>query len=187
MSMPLQTTDWTVDMLADLPDDGNRYEIIGGELYVTPTPRYPHQLAASELFVLMHNYLREHGIAARVLLAPADVRHGRRTSVEPDLFVLRKPAPLNADGWAELPTLLLAVEVLSPSTARVDRQVKRRLYQSAGVEYWIVDIDGRVVERWLPADTRPDVIGGTLHWSVDDSHEPLVIDLDALFDEATNL
>jgi hypothetical protein len=60
-------------------------------------------------------------------------------------------------------------------------------YSRAWVFRWIVDIDGRVVERWLPDDQRPDVIAGTLRWSLDDSDEPLAIDLDALFDEATDL
>ena len=66
--------------------------------------------------------------------------------------------------YGETPPLL-AVEVLSPSTARADRTVKRRLYQRAGVpEYWIVDLEARLVERWRPADERPEVLTDTLTW-----------------------
>ena len=61
----------------------------------------------------------------------------------------------------------MAVEILSPSTASRDRGVKRRLYLQAGVEeYWIVDIDGRVVERWRSGDERPEIVERSLEWSL---------------------
>lgn len=78
--------------------------------------------------------------------------------------------------------LLLAVEVLSPSTARADRQTKRRLYQDEGVpEYWIVDLDARVVERWRPGDDRPEIVAATLTWQPDGSATPFELDLTAFF------
>jgi Uma2 family endonuclease len=80
--------------------------------------------------------------------------------------------------------LLLAVEVLSPSTARADRQVKRRLYQEERVgEYWIVDLDARVVERWRAGDDRPEIVAGTLSWNAEPSGPPFELDLPRFFSE----
>lgn len=103
--------------------------------------------------------------------------------MQPDVFV----APLMPGGrkvrdWREIKNLLLAVEVLSPSTARVDRQVKRRLYQEGSVgEYWIVDLDGRVIECWRPGDDRPAVLGDRLTWRPDSNRPPFELDLPAFF------
>ena len=84
--------------------------------------------------------------------------------------------------WVEAGRLLLAVEVLSPSTARTDRQVKRRLYQREGVpEYWIVDIDARIIERWRPADPRPEMLADSLVWQPEGANEPLEISLPEFF------
>lgn len=115
-------------------------------------------------------------------MAPADIRFGPRTLVQPDGFVVplvngRRPA-----SWREIVRLLLAVEVLSPSSRRVDREVKRRMYQRQGVpEYWMIDVNARRVERWRPADERPDILAGTLEWQPDRSYAPLLIDLPAYF------
>jgi Uma2 family endonuclease len=185
MGMPaLPTTGWTVDMLDALPDDGKRYEIIDGELFVTPAPGYPHQRALRELFRRLDPYL--HGRRdAEVIFSPADVRSGPRTSVQPDLFVMRRPVRAGPHGWPDLGTLILAVEILSPTTARVDRGRKRALYQREGLpEYWIVDLDSRLVERWRPGDERPEILRETVEWQLQGAAERLVIDLPALFADA---
>ena len=83
--------------------------------------------------------------------------------------------------WGDIERLLLAVEVLSPTTARADRTIKRRLYQRAGIEYWIVDLEARLVERWTTLDERPEVLTGTLIWRPDSTREPLIIDLEIYF------
>ena len=76
------------------------------------------------------------------------------------------------------------MEVLSPSTARADRQVKRRRYQRHGVpEYWIVDLDARLVERWRPADERPEILAERLEWRAVPEAPPLEIDLGEYFSE----
>src|SRR5215813_11419792 len=93
MSMPAPVGRWTVAMLDSLPDDGNRYEVIDGELFVTPAPSYAHQRIVLELGRLLAAYL-DGSREAEVLIAPAHVRAGERTSVEPDLFVI----PLATDG-----------------------------------------------------------------------------------------
>ena len=185
MSMPaLPTTGWTVDMLETLPDDdGKRYEIIDGELFVTPAPGFPHQRALRELLMRIHSYL-EGSEEAEVIFSPADVRSGARTSVQPDLFVMRRPVREGPHGWPDLETLLLAVEILSPSTARRDRTIKRRLYQSRGIpEYWIVDLDSRLIERWRPGDERPEILEEKLEWRAPGFEEALVIDLAKLFED----
>jgi Uma2 family endonuclease len=183
MGMPAPSAGWTAEMLQALPDDGKRYEIIDGELFVTPAPGYPHQRALRELFRHLDAYL--HGRRdAEVIFSPADVRSGPRTSVQPDLFVMQRPVRPGPHGWPDLETLILAVEILSPSTARADRTVKRRLYQSRGIaEYWIVDLDARLVERWRPGDERPEILSERIEWRVEGGAEPFVIDLPALFAE----
>jgi Uma2 family endonuclease len=184
MGMPaLPTTGWTVDMLEALPDDGKRYEIIEGELFVTPAPRRPHQRAVRELLTLIDAYLGPRR-DVEVLASPADIRAGERTSVQPDLFVVPIGKGEQAGRWPPVPALLLAIEVLSPRTARVDRHQKRRLYQREQVaEYWVVDLDSRLVERWRPGDERPEILDRTLDWRAASVGEPLVIDLAAFFEK----
>ena len=87
--------------------------------------------------------------------------------MQPDVFVVRKSPEKPVRAWADVGVPLLVIEVLSSGTAARDRGVKRRTYQNAGVgEYWIVDPDARIVERWTPADERPEVADGTLRWSL---------------------
>jgi Uma2 family endonuclease len=81
-------------------------------------------------------------------------------------------------------TLLLAIEVLSPSTAPADRFVKRRRYQRHGIsEYWIVDLDSRLVERWRPGDERPEILHERLTWQPSESSPAFELDLAAFFAE----
>ena len=176
-------TDWTVAELQQLPEDGNRYEIIDGVLYVTPAPRLLHQSVLGEFFFLLKPYGKLVGLY--VLLSPADVTFSDDTLVQPDLFAF--PAPPNFAGFSytDIAHLDVAIEVLSPSTARVDRSIKRRLYQAQGVdEYWIVDADTRSVERWRPDAVEGERITGTLLWQPRPAHAALTIDLPALFREA---
>lgn len=181
MGMPATAHDWTAEMVRALPEDGNRYEVVDGELFVTPAPILPHQLAIAELHLLLAAYLREANLGD-VIFAPSDLEFDEQTLVEPDLFVvpeLTAPVPR----YFENPSrLLLAIEVLSPSTARADRSVKRRLYQRAGIpEYWVVDIDARLVERWRRDDERPEILAAELAWSPSTVRPPLTIDLAAFF------
>ena len=139
MAMPAQPTEWTVDMVRALPEDGSRYEVIDGELFVTPAPSLIHQRAILGLAYLLGPYLEEQRLG-EVIISPADVMYGPRTMVEPDLFAIPiTPGPLPR-AWEEVGRLLLTVEVLSPSTLYVDRGDKRELYSRKGVpEYWIID------------------------------------------------
>ena len=181
MSMPVPAGQWTVDMLASLPDDGNRYEIIDGELFVSPAPSYAHQRIVVRLTALFFEYLAGSS-SAEVIVSPADVRSGEKTSLEPDLFLIPLVHGEPVEGPALLRDVLLAIEVLSPSTAGFDRYRKRRTYLREGVaEYWVVDSEARFVERWLPDDRQPEIVRDRIGWAVPGSDRPLEIDLEALF------
>ena len=172
---------WTAQMVHELPDDGNRYEVVGGDLLVSPAPTWPHQAACRKLFLLLHPYLAAHTVG-EAIWAPADVEFDDKNMVEPDIFVVPLVEGRAPRSWQEAERLILAVEVLSPSTKRWDRGVKRRLYQSQGVPtYWIVDLDARAIECWRPTDERPVILTTRLRWQPTSAAPPLDIDLPAYF------
>lgn len=114
--------------------------------------------------------------------------YGPRKFVQPDLFVVPLVNDMPMRAWTEVGRLLLAVEVLSPSTEHTDRGRKRTLYKEKAVpEYWIVDSDERVVERWRPDDTMAERLEETLLWQPDESVPTLTIDLLAYFDRVHGL
>lgn len=131
-SRPLTRTD-----LQAMPDDGHRYELIDGTLVVSPAPSFRHQRAVGKLHLLLEAGCPEGLI---VMLAPFAVGLADDTEVQPDLLV----APRSAFTARDLPgpPPLLAVEVLSPSTRRIDLLLKRDRLQAAGVgSYWLIDPD----------------------------------------------
>jgi Uma2 family endonuclease len=172
---------WTADMVRALPDDGNRYEVVHGELLVTPSPRLPHQLVVTRLATALSNFLRQvpAGVA---LVSPADISWGRRdVLVQPDVFVVTREEARTGE-WDRMRHLLLVVEVLSASTARADRFVKRRRYQEAGVPlYWIVDAEQRQVEVWTPEAEFPRIERTALVWHPAGAATPFRLDLGELF------
>ena len=180
MHMDATRKRWSVDDVRALPDDGKRYEIIRGVLLVTPAPRPIHQNAVLELVLLLAPYCELTGVG-RVFLSPAEVMIDDETMVQPDIFLVpgRGAVP---SSWRMTSRPLLAVEVISPSSARYDRIDKRRLYAEERVEEcWIVDTDSRIVERWRPGDARPEMLDSRLDWQPDPAHEALDIDLIAYF------
>ena len=114
MAMPATHVDWTVEMLDALPDDGDRYEIIDGVLFVTPSPNYEHQFVVGELYARLLAYLKPTRLA-RPLISPSDVRREdrRRNRVQPDVFVVRYVDGKRPTFPIDLKELLLVVEVLS--------------------------------------------------------------------------
>lgn len=113
--------------------------------------------------------------------SPADIVLGVRTLVQPDVFVVQREPGRPLRRWEDVGAPVLAVEILSHTTATRDRGTKRRIYQGAGVaEYWIVDLDARLIERWRPGDTRPEIQDDRVVWQGGDLPE-LTIDLAALF------
>ena len=163
MGMPHTVEHWTRAMVWDLPDDGQRRELIDGELIVTPAPRPLHQIALGKLEYAFQTVLVSG--ALRVLRSPADLALGAEEILQPDLFVYHTAAGRPLREWTQVTGLALVIEILSPSTARYDRGIKRRRYQRARVpEYWIVDLDSRLIERWRPDDERPEIITQQLRW-----------------------
>ncbi len=156
----------TIEELLALPEDGRRHELLDGEHVETPAPRWAHQFVLNELNYALQQVLHDRD-DLHVLTSPADIVLSPRTLVQPDLFVVRREPGKRIEQWADVGVPILAAEVLSPSTASRDRGKKRRLYQQAGVgQYWILDCDARLVERWLPTDERPEIISDVLLWSL---------------------
>jgi Uma2 family endonuclease len=181
MHMATDVNSWTVADLADLPDDGQRYEVIDGELFVTPAPALRHQDAIAKLFLLLSPYVAT-GKIGHLVFAPADVTFSPRRGVQPDLFVAPLINGRRPRKSSDIRGLLLAVEVLSPSSARADRIVKRAMYRDEGVaEYWLVDLDARVFERSTPTTERVEIIAGSLEWNPAGASAPLVIDVARYF------
>ncbi len=120
--------------MEDLPDDGHRYELIDGMLLVSPGPGFAHQNMTLSLYVLLRATAPR---GLHVMAAPFAVGLAEDTEVQPDVLVARRDAYTAKD----LPGApLLAVEVLSPSTRRVDLLLKRDRYQAAAIpSYWLMD------------------------------------------------
>lgn len=141
-AMAVETaTRFTYDDLVHLPEDGKRYEIIDGELFVNASPVPRHQRIVRRLLVSFDAYFEEHG-GGEVFVSPLDVVFAADNVVEPDLLVIKSDraaiiGPKNIQG-----TPHLVVEVLSDGSRRKDELLKRKLYDRFGVdEYWIVDPD----------------------------------------------
>ena len=141
---------WTWDDYLRLPDDGQRYEIIHGVLYVSPAPRLLHQFVAGRLSYFLTAFGFEQQLGA-VLPAPVDILlPGVANPVQPDVVVLKSgnlPDLEEAKYFQGVPDFV--AEVLSPATQRLDLDVKLEAYEQAGVpEYWVVDPKQRIVLRY---------------------------------------
>ncbi len=143
MSSPLVKPHITYEELSRIPSDGKRYELFEGEAYVTPSPNLHHQRILRRLSRAFEDAIRD---GSEVFFAPMDVVLAEATAVQPDLvLVLENNASILKDVVRGVPDLV--VEVLSPSTAQVDRGLKMETYARYGVgEYWIVDIDSASIE-----------------------------------------
>lgn len=186
MAMPAHAERrWTAQavrqLITDAPRWSPRYELVDGELLVTPSPGPLHQEAVKLLLIALEAYCRaDAGLHA--LHSPSDIELIPDDIRQPDLFVL------GAAEWSRIRRegfpaheLVLAVEVVSPSSARIDRVIKRPLYQERACEYWIVDVDARIIERWCPGDARPEVLSERLEWLPEGCKLPFVLDLEVLF------
>ena len=164
-----------------LPEDGHRYEVVHGELLVTPAPRLMHQEVVARLLVALRRYLQDEPVG-HALVAPADISWGSDTLVQPDVFVVPLEQARTLD-WTRIEHLLLVAEVLSPSSARADRFTKRVEYQRRRVPlYWIVDLDDRRVEVWAPDDAAPRLDRTRLIWRPEGAVRPFSLDLEVLFE-----
>ena len=165
---------------AAAPQAAPRYELVDGELLVTPSPGGAHQFAVAELKRLLGNWLVDQPVG-RVSGDPLDFELEPGTIVRPDVGVV--PLHEKRRLLTEMPgrELLLVVEVLSPSSARFDRGEKRLLYQRHVPEYWIVDLDARLFERWRPGDTRPEILHDAIDWQPPGSSAAFELSLPEFF------
>lgn len=138
---------WTYEDYLTLPDDGRRYEIIDGVLYVTNAPDYDHQSAVAEILGELRQFVKANGLG-RVLTAPFEIHLSERSRpVQPDVFFIRtdKLPPAGTKFFEGAPDLV--VEVLSPSSVRTDQVIKFNAYEQAGVaEYWIANPKARTLQ-----------------------------------------
>ena len=147
-----RTVRFRAEDIWETPDDGNRYEVIDGDLYVTPPPVIAHQRPASRLPVFVGAYLMAHPIE-ELFVAPTGVVLDEFNGVQPDvLYVSNERRHLIGERGIEgAPDLV--VEVLSPSTQARDRGIKQRRYAAAGVrQYWIVVPPTRTLEAYVLVD-----------------------------------
>jgi Uma2 family endonuclease len=136
----------TYEQFRQLPDDGKRYELVRGEIHLTPAPTTKHQFVLRNLTGSLLQYLGQHPLG-ELAFAPLDVLLGGDTALQPDLiFVSNARAKIIHEAFVEgAPDL--AVEVLSTSTAAHDRATKLPIYAEAGVpEVWLIDPQAKTVE-----------------------------------------
>jgi Uma2 family endonuclease len=125
-----------------IPPDGKRYELIGGEVHVTPAPSPRHQELVGNLFVMLREHFRP---PVKVFISPIDVILTPHDVVQPDLVVVANPSQISGRGIEGPP--LLVIEVLSPTTTVYDRTTKSQRYVALGIpHYWIVDPETQTLE-----------------------------------------
>jgi len=164
-----------------VPDDGKRYELVRGDLYVTPSPSPMHQRISRKLQRLLEDYFHARSIG-EVFNAPVDLILTNQDVFVPDLLVVADPSHVSHRGIESPP--LLVVEILSPSTRTVDQGVKARRYAELGVEhYWVVDPELERLEcHRLEAGTfRPLVDAADKTKLAHPCWEGLVVDLASLW------
>jgi len=147
MATQLKRSGLTYQDYLDLPDDGQRYEIIEGELYVSPAPNIKHQRVSARLtYVLTAHSVRDR--LGEVFTAPIDVKFADPSTVQPDiLYISRERQGIiteqNIQGAPDL-----VIEIISPSSTRMDQEIKRDLYAKYGVRYyWLAHPQ----DQWLRA------------------------------------
>jgi Uma2 family endonuclease len=185
MAMPALRRRWTAQERHELVDRNPlatpRYELVDGELLVTPSPTSLHQDGAALLLHALYRYLIENPIG-HAYTAPLDVELEPELILQPDDFVVpihehyrlrREAGPARE--------LLVAAEIASPSSSRFDHVTKREPYQRHVSEYWIVDLDARIVERWQPNDERPRILADELVWHPAGAAAPFRLNLPRYF------
>ncbi len=180
MAAPLYHTAEMVRALIDETRHWPRYETVHGELLVTPATRLWHQEVVARLLVALREYVQRQGVG-HAFASPSDISWGPDTLVQPDVFVVPVDQARTLT-WSKVTTLLLAIEVLSPSSGRADRFTKRHLYQEVGVPlYWVIDAEDRSAEVWTRVDLFPRAEKEVLVWRPNGAAEPFEMPLEELF------
>lgn len=143
MRMATAAKRWTLEEVHSLPDDGNKYELIDGELFVTPAPTVNHEAVGARLARILEPYVVTHALG--FVLRPRAVVQRGGSEVEPDIMVGHLPGGSDSS-WNTTPLPVLVVEIHSDTTWRRDRVQKRNFYLRLGLpEYWMVDADKRSI------------------------------------------
>jgi Uma2 family endonuclease len=186
MGMPAETVRrWTArevrQLIADAPLATPRYELVDGDVLVTPSPSPQHQDAVRLLLVALSAYLDSDPLGHPVA-SPSDIELEPEDVRQPDVFVVPRNEwrRMIREGYPAR-ELLLAVEVLSPSNARDDRVRKRPGYQRHVSEYWIADLEARLIERWRPGDDRPEILTERLTWHPSGARVAMTLELPSFF------
>ena len=178
MAVALAVKKWTLSELHRLPDDGNKYELVKGELFVTPAPTPEHEEIAARLTRVLEPYVVAHRLG--FIYHPRNVVRYRGSEVEPDL-VVRAPHPDPKRGWTRAPIPLLVVEIHSPYTGRRDREEKRDLYARAGVEeYWMIDPEERTLTS-VRTGHATLTVAAEMRWWPTGAVAPLLFDVATVF------
>ena len=186
MGMPaVEQHRWTIEEVERLMEEREgytpRYELVDGELLVTPAPSNRHQRIILKLILLLHPYVERHRLG-EAFVSPGNVRLTPTTRFEPDVYVVPLIDGRRLRGADTATRLSLAAEVLSPSSARHDRITKRVFFQKHGLpEYWVIDGETEAFEIWHPADERALLADDEVRWQPDGAPEPLVIDVKQFF------
>lgn len=169
MSDPLASTTLSYAAYAEIPADGQRWEFLDGEVFVTPAPSPAHQFAVLRLGRFLEDNLAAFGDDATAFVSPIDVILNDREIVQPDVVVARR-GQVSGRGIEGPPPLL--VEVPSPTRPSLDREIKARRYAANGVDrFWLVDPDARTVECFRLVDGRyqaTTAASGTSHLEIAD-------------------
>ncbi len=181
MSIATRRYDWDYSDYARLPDDGNHYEVLDGELLVTPSPSPDHQNVMGELYVLLRGYVERHRLG--VVILDVDLLFQTGQFLRPDLLVVPEAsrAGITRRGIETAPSLV--VEILSPTSSGIDSVKKPARYGDFGIpEYWVLDAEDRSawVWRYSKGTAAPEQVRGALEWRAPGATESLVIGLDEL-------
>ena len=172
---------WTLEEVHRLPDDGNRYELVDGELFVTPPPSVGHEEVLAVLAPILSDYVREWHLGK--VYHPRAVIRADGSELEPDLMIRPVAARRSAE-WSELPLPILVAEVSSGTTRRRDHLQKREFYLRVGIpEYWIVDRRERTIRVVRPGQ-QDLTCKDSLIWHPAGAAQPLVLDVLHLFRDA---
>lgn len=166
----------TYEDYVELPNDGKRYQILEGELDVTPAPTPKHQAVSRNLQRILDRHVVDQKLG-QIFNAPIDVILSETTITQPDLiFIASGRETIITDRAIEAPPDLV-VEILSPGTARTDRGIKSALYARFGVRhYWLVDPAARILETYELAQSGYELTG--TYRDTDHARSPLFPSLD---------
>jgi Uma2 family endonuclease len=181
MSTPIRRYDWDYSDYARFPDDGNRYEVIDGEVLVTPSPSPNHQKVMGRLYRAIDDYVTKHRLG--VVIPDVDLLFQTGQFLRPDLLVVPESSRTGIKRRGIEATPSLVVEILSPTSSGIDLVKKPARYGDFGIpEYWVLDPEDKSAWVWRFAEGAPtaEQVRGSLRWHPAGASEPLLIDLEQM-------